>query len=55
MNNGLTFGGLHPQPGKGNPSVPNGHGASKPGTPWSPLSPLSPLRPLLPRGPLNDT
>lgn len=47
----FTFGGLHPQPGSGRPSMPKGQGASKPGTPWSPLSPLSPLRPRLPGGP----
>lgn len=49
-----TFGGLQPQPGKGNPSGPKGQGASNPGTPWSPLSPLSPFLPLLPRGPYTQ-
>ena len=50
-----TFGDLQPQPGRGKPSGPRGHGASSPGTPWSPLSPLSPFRPLLPIGPYTNT
>jgi len=29
----VTCGGLQPQPGKGSPSGPSGHGASSPGTP----------------------
>lgn len=29
----FTLGGLQPHPGNGNPSEPNGQGASKPGTP----------------------
>lgn len=50
-----TFGGLHPQPGRGSPSGPMGQGASSPGTPWSPLSPLSPFLPLFPMGPWTVT
>ena len=50
-----TFGGLQPHPGNGRPSLPNGQGASNPGTPWSPLSPLSPFLPRFPNGPLNHT
>lgn len=51
LNNYNTFCGRHPQPGKGSPSVPNGHGASNPGTPCSPFSPRSPFRPRFPSGP----
>lgn len=47
----ITFGGRQPQPGNGNPSEPNGQGASKPGTPCSPLLPLSPFLPRFPTGP----
>lgn len=44
----LTCPGRHPQPGRGSPSAPVGHGASKPGTP---ISPLGPDLPRLPRRP----
>ena len=44
----LTWAGLHPHPGSGNPSDPVGHGASNPGIPISPFTPLSPRLPLRP-------
>lgn len=43
-----TLPGLHPHPGMGKPSAPNGQGASNPGEPCSPRGPLSPFLPFFP-------